>query len=104
MRNNDLAMSLGGLAAIIVDYVVVASIVGLMLLTRWLGIGWTLDCLTVLLVSYGIIVWFYAKRFSQFLNRREAGSQGSVMGRNFGSPLPVKSTVPLPGSRLNHLR
>jgi hypothetical protein len=69
MRNNDLAMGLGGLAAIIIDYVVVASIVGLMLLTRWLGIGWTLDLLSVLLVSYGIIVWFYARRFSQFLNR-----------------------------------
>lgn len=64
-------MSLGGLAAIIVDYVVVASIIGLMMLTLWLGIGWTLDLLTVMLVSYGIIVWFYAKRFSQFLNRQE---------------------------------
>jgi hypothetical protein len=69
MKTN-LAMGLGGLAAIVIDYVVVASIVGLLLLTRFIGVGWTLDVLTILALSYLVILWFYAKRFSQFLNRQ----------------------------------
>ena len=70
MKTN-IAMGLGGLAAIVLDYVVVALIVGTLLLTRWLGIGWMLDVLTVFLISCVIIAWFYGKRFSAFLNRQD---------------------------------
>jgi hypothetical protein len=89
MRKN-VAMGLGGLAAIVIDYVVVASIVGLLLLTRWIGVGWTLDVLTVLLVSYGILAWFYGKRFSAFLNRSNDGNSDSVGVPNSGGHVPVK--------------
>lgn len=65
------AMGLGGLAAILLDYVVVASIVGLLLLTRWLGVGWMLDVLTVLLITYVVGAWFYGQRFSAFLSRHK---------------------------------
>ncbi len=67
----NVAMGLGGLTAIVVDYVVVASIVGLLLLTRWLGVGWMLDVLTVLLISYVIGAWFCGQRFSAFLSRQK---------------------------------
>lgn len=67
----NVAMGLSGLAAILVDYVVVASIVGLLLLTRWLGVGWMLDVLTVLLISYVVGAWFYGQRLSAFLSRQK---------------------------------
>ncbi len=67
----NVAMGLGGLAAILFDYVVVASIVGLLLLTRWLGVGWMLDVLTILLISYVLGAWFYGRRFSAFLSRQK---------------------------------
>lgn len=67
----NVAMGLSGLAAILVDYVVVASIVVLLLLTRWLGVGWMLDVLTVLLISYVVGAWFYGQRLSAFLSRQK---------------------------------
>jgi UPF0716 family protein affecting phage T7 exclusion len=90
MKTN-LAMGLGGLAAIVIDYVVVASIVGLLLLTRWIGVGWTLDILTILAVSYLIILWFYAKRFSQFLNRQAVKGTNAVPVVDGGRPVLIKS-------------
>jgi hypothetical protein len=67
----NVAMGLCGLAAILLDYVIVASIVGLLLLTRWLGVGWMLDVLTVLLTSYVVGAWFYGQRLSAFLSRQK---------------------------------
>jgi hypothetical protein len=73
MRRQNLAMSLGGLAAILLDYVVVASVVGLLFFRHSIGVALTLDVLTFLLVSYAILAWFYGKRFSEFLSREEEG-------------------------------
>jgi hypothetical protein len=67
----NVAMGLCGLVAIVLDYVVVASIVGLLLLTGWLGVGWMLDVLAVLLTSYVIGAWFYGQRLSVFLSRQK---------------------------------
>jgi hypothetical protein len=67
----NVAMGLCGLAAILLDYLVVASIVGLLLLTRWLGVGWMLDVLMVLLTSYVVAAWFYGQRLSGFLSRQK---------------------------------
>ncbi|MGA7871139.1 MAG: hypothetical protein WCA22_09595 [Candidatus Binatus sp.] len=92
MRKN-LVMGLGGLAAIVADYVVVASIVGLLLLTRWIGVGWTLDVLTVLLISYGIVAWFYGKRFSAFLNRQDDMRSDSIAVRNPDRRASIKATT-----------
>ncbi len=87
MKTN-IAMGLGGLAAIVLDYVIVASIVGTLLLTRWLGVGWMLDVLTVFLISCMIVAWFYGKRFSAFLNRRDDELPNSVV---VGHSVPRRS-------------
>jgi UPF0716 family protein affecting phage T7 exclusion len=92
----DVAMGLGGLAAIVLDYVVVASIAGLLLLTRWIGVGWMLDVLTVLLVSYLIVAWFYGKRFTAFLNRQDDKRSGSVAAPDSGRRTTIK---PAPTTR-----
>lgn len=85
MKTN-IAMGLGALAVIVLDYVIVASIVGLLLLTRWLGFGWMLDALTVFLVSCVIVAWFYGKRFSAFLNRQDdKRSDSTVVGDSVGA-------------------
>jgi hypothetical protein len=67
----NVAMGLCGLAAIVLDFVVVASTVGMLLLTRWLGVGWMLDVLTALLISYVIGAWFYGQRLRVFLSRQK---------------------------------
>ena len=67
----NVAMGLCGLAAIVLDYVVVASIVGLLLLTGWLGVGWMLDVLAGLLISYLLGAWFYGQRLSAFLSHQK---------------------------------
>ena len=64
-------MGLGGLAAIVLDYFIVASFVGLLLLKRWIGAGWDLDLVTLLIVSYAVIGWFYGKRLIEFFSRQE---------------------------------
>ena len=66
--SKNTAMSIGGFAAIALDFIVVASIFGLLLLRHWIGLGWSLDLLTVLSISYVAIAWFFGKRFVQFLN------------------------------------
>jgi membrane protein implicated in regulation of membrane protease activity len=105
MKTN-LAMGLGGLAAMVIDFVVVASIVGLLLLSRWIGVGWMLDVLTILAVSYLIILWFYAKRFSQFLNRQDVKGSNAVPFVDGGQRVLIKSGArssarsQRPGSRL----
>ncbi len=78
MKTN-VAMGLSGLVAIALDYVVVASIVGVLLLTRWLGVGWMLDVLTAFLISSVIVAWFYGKRLSAFLNRQDDQRSNSVV-------------------------
>ena len=67
--SRNTAMSISGFAAIALDFIVVASIFGLLLLKHWIGLGWILDLLTVLGISYVAIAWFYGKRFVQFLNQ-----------------------------------
>ena len=66
----DLATRLSGLAAIMLDYVIAASNVGMVLLARSIGVGSTSDVLTVLLASHGNVASFYGKRFTQFLSRK----------------------------------
>ena len=90
MKKN-VAMGIGGVAAIVIDYLVVASVVGLLLLARWIGIGWALDVLTVLLISYVIIAWFYGKRFSRFLSRPDNQDSDSARITASGPIIPVKS-------------
>jgi hypothetical protein len=69
--SKSFAMSLGGLAAIVLDGVVVASVVGLLLLTRWIRFGFVLDVLAILIVGDGLLAWFCGRRFSQFLTRQD---------------------------------
>ena len=70
--SKNTAMSLGGVAAIVVDFIIVASIFGLLLLTRWIGAGWDFDLLTLLIVSYVVIGWFYGNRLIQFFSRQDS--------------------------------
>jgi uncharacterized membrane protein len=88
----NVAMGLSGLAALVLDYVIVASIVGLLLLTRWLGVGWMLDVLTVLLISYLIVAWFYGQRFSAFLNRQRDQRSDSVAIGDSVQRMSIKGT------------
>ncbi|HTY55571.1 MAG TPA: hypothetical protein VMB26_10245 [Candidatus Binataceae bacterium] len=73
MKKN-IAMGLGGVAAILLDYLAVALIVILLAVMRRDGVGWTLDVMTVLLVSYGIFAWFCGKRLSHFLSHYDDNS------------------------------
>jgi membrane-associated phospholipid phosphatase len=83
----SLAMSLVGLAAIVLDYLVVTATVGLLLLTRWVGVGWILDVVTAVLVGCVVIAWFYGKRFSKFLSsERDEKARASVYGAASGGP------------------
>jgi hypothetical protein len=63
-----LSMQLGGLLAIAFDCAIVASMVSLLLLTRWIGVGGMFDLLTVLFVCYMVLVWLYGTQVAQFLN------------------------------------
>ena len=67
--SRNIAMNIAGFAAMALDFVIVASIFGLLLLRHWIGLGWMLDLLTFLSISYVAIAWFCGKRFVQFLNQ-----------------------------------
>ena len=84
--SRNTAMSISGFAAIALDFIVVASIFGLLLLKHWIGLGWILDLLTVLGISYVAIAWFYGKRFVQFLNQLDNPNPHPVAA---GSSVPV---------------
>jgi hypothetical protein len=84
--SRNIAMSIGGFAAMVLDFIIVASIFGLLLLTRWIGLGWILDLLTVLSICYVAIAWFYGKRFVQFLNQLDNQNPHRVAA---GNPIPV---------------
>ncbi|MGB8683664.1 MAG: hypothetical protein WCD12_12340 [Candidatus Binatus sp.] len=84
--SRNTAMSIGGFAAMAVDFIIVASIFGLLLLTRWIGFGWILDLLTVLSISYVAVAWFYGKRFVQFLNQLDNQNPHPVAA---GNSIPV---------------
>ncbi len=68
-RNFD--MTLGAIAAIILDYTAVAFVIGLLILDRWLGIrrGLTLDTLLLLIAALGTIAWFAGYRLRERLTR-----------------------------------
>lgn len=84
--SRNTAMSIGGFAAMAVDFIIVASIFGLLLLRHWIGLGWVLDLLTVLSISYVAVAWFYGKRFVHFLNQLDNQNPHPVVA---ASPLPV---------------
>ena len=83
--SKNTAMSISGFAAMALDFIVVASIFGLLLLKHWIGLGWILDLLTVLGISYVAIAWFYGKRFVQFLNQLDSQNPHPVAA---GSSVP----------------
>jgi hypothetical protein len=64
-------MTLGAIAAIVLDYAAVAFVIGLLVLDRWLGIrrGITLDTLLVLIVAIGVTAWFAGSRLRARLVR-----------------------------------
>jgi membrane protein implicated in regulation of membrane protease activity len=86
MMSRNIAMSMAGFAAMALDFVIVASIFGLLLLRHWIGLGWDLDLLTVLSLSYVAVAWLFGKRFVQFLNQLENRNPYPVAAR---SPIPV---------------
>jgi hypothetical protein len=88
----DFAMSLGGFAAMVLDYIVVASFVGLLLLARWIGFGLTFDILTILLVSYGILAWLCGRRLNNFFVRQTGKNSHSGAGEGRGRRTLIKST------------
>jgi len=67
--SRDRDMTLGAIAAIILDYVAVAFIIGLLVLDRWLGIrrGITLDILLLLVTALGTIAWLAGCRLRERL-------------------------------------
>ncbi len=80
--SKNTAMNIGGFLAMTLDFIVVASIFGLLLLRHWIGLGWMLDLLTVLSISYVAIAWFFGKRFVQFLNQLDNQSPHPVAARS----------------------
>ncbi len=64
-------MTLGAVAAIILDYAAVAFVVGLLVLDRYLGIrrGITLDTIFVLIAALSAAAWFAGTRLSHRLTR-----------------------------------
>lgn len=90
--NRNIAMSLGGLAAIMLDFVVVGSIVGLLLLTRWIGFGSILDLLTVLSVAFVAAACFYGREFAEFLNGHDDQKPTAVVDSVSAVPVRVKSS------------
>ncbi len=68
-RNFD--MTLGAIAAIILDYAAVAFVIGLLVLDRWLGMrrGLTLDTLLLLIAALSAIAWFAGYRLRARLTR-----------------------------------
>jgi hypothetical protein len=67
--NTDIDMTLGAIAAMILDYAAVAVVIGLLLFDRWLGIrrGITLDTILVLIGALGALAWFAGTRLKQRL-------------------------------------
>jgi hypothetical protein len=63
------AMTLGGLIAIGIDYLALASIVGLLVLTQkfGFGVGSAFDILTVFLVLCVVALWLFGGRLNQRL-------------------------------------
>ena len=90
--NRNIAMSVGGLAAIIIDFVVVGSIVGLLLLTRWIGFGWVLDLLTVFSVTFIAAACFYGRGFAEFLNGHDDQTPSAVVDSVSGASVRIKSS------------
>jgi len=72
LNNSD--MTVGAIAAIILDCAAVALVIGLLVLDRWLGVrrGITLDTLFALIVALGVAVWFAGTRFKRRLLRDPA--------------------------------
>jgi hypothetical protein len=64
----DFDMTLGAVAAIVLDYAAVAFVIGL-LLDRWLGIrrGITLDTLLVLMVALSAGAWLVGSWFRRHM-------------------------------------
>jgi len=69
--HTDFDMTLGAIAAIILDYAAVVFIIGLLMLDRWLGIrrGITLDTLFVLIVALSTAAWFAGVRLGHRITR-----------------------------------
>ncbi len=86
--NRNIAMTLCGLAAIMLDFVVVGSIVGSLLLTRWIGFGSILDLLTVLSVIFVAAACFYGRGFAEFFNAHDDQKPSAVV--DFVSVVPVR--------------
>jgi hypothetical protein len=65
----DFDMTLGAVAAIVLDYAAVAFVIGLLVLDRWLGIrrGLTLDTLLVLMVALSAGAWMAGSWFRGYL-------------------------------------
>jgi hypothetical protein len=82
-RNFD--MTLGAIAAIILDYAAVAFVIGLLILDRWLGIrrGLALDTLLLLIAALGAIAWFAGYRLRERLTR-DASARTDIT--QFGPP------------------
>jgi hypothetical protein len=59
-------MTLGAIAAMVLDYAAVAFVIGLLALDRWLGIqrGIVLDTLFVLIAVVSVAVWFAGARLT----------------------------------------
>jgi len=97
--SRNIAMSMAGFAAMALDFVVVASIFGLLLLRHWIGLGWILDLLTVLSISYVAIARFYGKRFVQFLNQLDNQNPHPVAAGNSIPVVAVRAKYRRPSPR-----
>ncbi len=89
--SRNIAMSIAGFAAMALDFVIVASIFGLLLLRHWIGLGWVLDLMTVLSICYVAIAWFYGKRFVEFLNHLDTQNPHPVAAGSSISVAEIRS-------------
>jgi hypothetical protein len=64
IMHKDFDMTLGAIAAMVLDYAAVAFVIGLLVFDRWLGIrrGITLDTILVLIAALGVAAWFAGSR------------------------------------------
>ncbi len=62
--HKNLDMTIGAVAAMILDYAAVAFVIGLLVFDRWLGIrrGITLDTILVLIAALSLAAWFAGSR------------------------------------------
>jgi hypothetical protein len=81
--NTDFDMTLGAIAAMVLDYAAVAVIIGLLVLDRWLGIrrGITLDTMLVLIAALGTLAWFAGTRLRHRLAADAARADIGRLGR-----------------------